>query len=48
MLLTRKSFLTGAAAIGLARPASAKDWTTIRVATEGASRPSTPPPPTAP
>ena len=39
MLLTRKAFLTATAASILARPAIAKDWTTIRVATEGAFPP---------
>ena len=42
MLLTRKSFVQAglaAAATGLARPAIAKEWTTVRVATEGAFPP---------
>jgi octopine/nopaline transport system substrate-binding protein len=42
MLLTRKSFLQAglaAAAAGLARPALAKEWTTVRIATEGAFPP---------
>ena len=42
MLLTRKSFLTSGLAMmagGLARPAVAKEWTTVRVATEGAFPP---------
>ena len=42
MLLTRKSFLRASLAVtaaGLARPALAKEWTTIRVATEGAFPP---------
>lgn len=42
MLLTRKSFLKaglGVAAAGLARPALAKEWKTVRVATEGAFPP---------
>ena len=41
MLLTRKNFIaTGLATVaGLARPAIAKEWTTVRVATEGAFPP---------
>lgn len=42
MLLSRKTFLRAGlatAAVGLARPALAKEWTTVRVATEGAFPP---------
>ena len=41
MLLTRKGFITAGLATmaGLARPAIAKEWTTVRVATEGAFPP---------
>ncbi len=42
MLLTRQTFVRAglvAAAVGLARPALAKEWTTIRAATEGAFPP---------
>ena len=41
MLLTRKSFIASglATVAGLARPALAKEWTTVRVATEGAFPP---------
>ncbi len=39
MILSRKSFITGGLAAALARPALAREWTTIRAATEGAFPP---------